>query len=31
MTNELTPGPFMARTWKLRAAIDRATLAMAKR
>lgn len=31
MTNELTPGAFMARTWKLRAALDRAALAVAKR
>ncbi|MCJ2182313.1 beta-lactamase family protein [Novosphingobium sp. 1949] len=31
MTNELTPGASVARTWKLRAAIDRATLALIKR
>lgn len=31
MTNELTPGPFEARTWKLREALDRAALAVTKR
>jgi Beta-lactamase class C and other penicillin binding proteins len=30
MTNELTPGRFEARTWKLRKAIDRAALNVAK-
>ncbi|PZQ52948.1 MAG: serine hydrolase [Novosphingobium pentaromativorans] len=31
MTNELTPGPFEARTWKLREALNRAALAAMKR
>ena len=31
MTNELTPGTFEARTWKLREALDRAALAVAAR
>nr|WP_314467912.1 serine hydrolase domain-containing protein [uncultured Novosphingobium sp.] len=31
MTNELTPGTFEARTWKLREALDRATLAVVQR
>ncbi|MCJ1960653.1 serine hydrolase domain-containing protein [Novosphingobium mangrovi (ex Hu et al. 2023)] len=31
MTNELTPGPFEARTWRLREAINRAALAVAER
>jgi CubicO group peptidase (beta-lactamase class C family) len=31
MTNELTPGAFEARTWKLREALDRAALAVVKR
>lgn len=31
MTNELTPGPFAARTWRLREAINRAALAVAER
>ncbi len=31
MTNELTPGAFEARTWQLREAIDRATLALVTR
>ncbi len=31
MTNELTPGPFEARTWKLREALNRAALAAVRR
>lgn len=31
MTNELTPDAFEARTWKLREALDRATLAVVQR
>ncbi len=31
MTNELTPGPFEARTWRLRKAVNRAALAVTRR